>query len=152
MEELRRCGRCRKLKRVSEFAWRRKARGQRHNMCRPCHAEYHREHYLANKQRYIDQAAKVKRKLMRERTLLLLDYFKLHPCTDCGETDPIVLEFDHLRDKRFAIGGHLIRRPWKDVVAEMKKCEVVCANCHRRRTAQRRGTTRALLTKQDPAE
>jgi hypothetical protein len=121
-------------------------------MCRPCHSEYHREHYLAHKQRYIDQAAKVKRKLMRERTLLLLEYFKSRPCADCGETDPIVLEFDHLRDKKFAIGSHLVRRPWKVILAEMEKCEVVCANCHRRRTAHRRGSTRALLTRRNLAE
>jgi hypothetical protein len=57
-----------------------------------------------------------------------------------------VLEFDHLRDKRFSIGRELSRRSWPSIVAEMEKCEVVCANCHRRRTAQRRGSMRSLLT------
>lgn len=84
--------------------------------------------------------------MMRERTLYLIEYFKTHPCVDCGEGDPVVLEFDHLRDKSFDVGTGLRDRPWQSVLAEMKKCEVVCANCHRRRTASRRGALRTILT------
>jgi hypothetical protein len=73
-------------------------------------SEYGKEHYAANRQRYIDQAARVKERLRRERTLYLLDFFKTHPCVDCGEQDPIVLEFDHLSDKLFSIGGKLTSR------------------------------------------
>jgi hypothetical protein len=134
------------MKPLEDFAWRRKAKGQRHNYCRPCHSAYHREHYLANKQRYIDQAAQSKKKVRLEQTTRLLDYFKEHPCTDCGQTDPVVLEFDHLRDKSFVIGTALTRYGWDKIVAEIEKCEVVCANCHRRRTACRRGAIRVLLT------
>ena len=75
----------------------------------------------------------------------LLDYFETHPCTDCGETDPVVLEFDHLRDKRFNISNALPYRNWQSILDEIAKCEVVCANCHRRRTAERRGFLRAWL-------
>jgi hypothetical protein len=65
---------------------------------------------------------------------------------DCGETDPLVLEFDHLRDKRFNIGNALPYRNWASILAEIEKCAVVCANCHRRRTARRIGSVRAVLT------
>jgi len=146
---LRRCGRCGESKPVSEFAWRRKERGQRHNMCRPCHAEYHREHYLANKQRYIDQAGRTKKRLRLERTLFLLRHFETHPCVDCGETDPVVLEFDHRGEKAFEVTAKLEQRKWESVLAEMAKCDVRCANCHRRRTAERRGALRWILTR-DP--
>ncbi len=146
MAELRRCGRCGELKLLDDFSWRRKRHLQRDNLCRPCRSEYGKEHYAANRQRDIDQAAKVKRKLTRERTLYLLDYFKTHPCVDCGETDPVVLEFDHLRDKLFDISKAIRDRSWQSILDEMEKCEVVCANCHRRRTAQRRGTLRVVLT------
>jgi hypothetical protein len=146
---MRRCGRCGELKPLEDFAWRRKAKGQRHNYCRPCHAAYHREHYLANKQRYIDQAAANKRKTRLEQTARLIEHFKRHPCADCGETDPLVLEFDHLRDKEFCIGTALCRFGWARIQAEMAKCEVVCANCHRRRTARRRGAIRVLLSEGD---
>ena len=129
-----------------QFNWRRKAIAQMDNMCRPCRAAYKQEHYKANKQRYIDQAAASKRKLRLERTMFLLEFFKEHPCTDCGEQDPVVLEFDHLRDKSFDIGQALSYRNWQSILDEIAKCEVVCANCHRRRTAQRRRVIRAVLT------
>jgi hypothetical protein len=146
-ENLRRCGQCGEFKPLSEFAWRRKRRSQHDNMCRPCRSAYHREHYLANKQRYIDQAQARKQALRLERTTYLLEYFSSHPCTDCGETDPVVLEFDHLdaEAKSFDIGQSLPYRNWRSILEEIKKCEVVCANCHRRRTALRRGALRALL-------
>jgi hypothetical protein len=145
---LRKCGRCEALKPVEEFAWRRKAKGQRHNYCRTCHAAYRREHYLANRQRYIRRAADNKRKARLAQTTLLLAHFADNPCVDCGETDPVVLEFDHLRDKRFNIGTAVTRYGWDAIAAEIEKCEVVCANCHRRRTARRRGAVRFLLSEE----
>ena len=145
-----RCCRCGSRKPAGEFAWRRKAKGQRDTFCRPCRAAYKREHYLANKQRYIDQARVQKQRLARERTQYLVDYFATHPCVDCGETDPLVLEFDHLRDKRFNIGSALPYRNWMSVLAEIEKCEVVCANCHRRRTSLRQRSVRLVLTQNLP--
>jgi hypothetical protein len=142
---LRRCGRCGKLKLIADFNWRRKTRGQRDNLCRPCRSEYHREHYLANKQRYIEQAAASQHRLRLERTWYLIEYFKTHPCADCGEDDPIVLEFDHLEDKCFDIAQALPYRSWQTILDEIEKCEVVCANCHRRRTVQRKPTVRSML-------
>jgi hypothetical protein len=144
--DLRRCGRCHTLKPIEQFNWRRKARGQRDNLCRPCRSAYHREHYLTNRQRYIDQAAAQKKKVRLQRTLYLIEYFSMHPCLDCGETDPVVLEFDHVRDKCFEITAALPDRSWQSILDEIEKCEVVCANCHRRRTAIRRGALRAVLT------
>lgn len=98
---MRRCGRCGREKPLSEFAWRRKLRGQLDNYCRPCRADYKQEHYAANRQRYIDRAAARRRVVLQERVGFLMEYFKSHPCVDCGETDPLVLEFDHLADKSF---------------------------------------------------
>lgn len=74
-----------------------------------------------------------------------MDFFADHPCVDCGETDPLVLEFDHLRDKCFNIGTGLRTYTWHAIVDEIAKCEVVCANCHRRRTARTLGFARAAV-------
>ena len=80
-----------------------------------------------------------------ERTQALLDYFAAHTCVDCGEADPVVLDFDHLRDKAFDVSAAYTHKPWATVLEEIEKCEVVCSNCHRRRTAQRIGALKLLL-------
>jgi hypothetical protein len=64
-----------------------------------------------------------------------------HPCVDCGESDTIVLEFDHvIGEKKYNIAD-VIRsgRNWQSIIEEIEKCEVRCANCHRRATAKRGG-------------
>jgi hypothetical protein len=119
---------------------------QRDTYCRACRRAYGKEHYARHRQRYIDQAAAVKVKKRIERTQLLIEYFRRHPCVDCSERDPIVLEFDHLEDNAFDIGTAIVNRPWSVILSEIEKCEVVCANCHRRRTAIRARSWRAVLT------
>jgi 5-methylcytosine-specific restriction endonuclease McrA len=78
-----------------------------------------------------------KRKELRQA---VYEYYLQHPCVDCGESDPIVLEFDHIRDKKISISEAMQRR-WskKKVLDEIDKCEVRCANCHRRKTARDQG-------------
>jgi hypothetical protein len=84
------------------------------------------------------------RRQIRENQQRLCAYFLAHPCTDCGETDLAVLEFDHLRDKTANIGTLINGYMWKRILAEIEKCEVVCANCHRRRTYRRRPSWRVV--------
>lgn len=142
---MRRCGRCGEAKAAEEFAWRRKARGQRDNYCRPCRAAYKKEHYALHRDRYIDAAMRRRRALAIERANSLVEFFATHPCVDCGEGDPVVLEFDHLGDKEFNIAKGLRDRSWRALLDEIAKCDVVCANCHRRRTAIRGAFARASV-------
>ena len=86
---------------------------------------------------------------MRERVAYLIEYFRENPCRDCGETDPVVLEFDHLYGKAFNISKGLRDRNWQSVLAEIAKCDVVCSNCHRRRTARRGGYLKIVLARAD---
>jgi hypothetical protein len=139
----RRCSRCGLTKPGDEFAG--TAGIKVDTYCRPCRSEYGKAHYAANRQRYIEAEARRKRARAEERIAFLIEFFRTHPCVDCGETDPLVLEFDHLRDKHFNIGKQFSSRSWQKILEEMEKCDVVCANCHRRRTARRHGTVRALL-------
>jgi tRNA G26 N,N-dimethylase Trm1 len=63
------------------------------------------------------------------------EFLLVHPCTDCGEKDVRVLEFDHRKNKIRGVGEMIIGHfSWKRIMAEIKKCDVRCANCHRRRT------------------
>lgn len=61
-------------------------------------------------------------------------------CVDCGyAAHPAALEFDHLpgADKIDEVGRLARSAAWDVVLAEIAKCELVCANCHRVRTAER---------------
>ena len=68
---------------------------------------------------------------------MLLEFLSVKSCIDCGENDPIVLEFDHKRlNKKFKqvsdmLSGHY---SWSSILKEIKKCDIRCANCHRRKT------------------
>jgi hypothetical protein len=141
-----RCSRCREFKAQSEFSMRGSSGGRPDTYCRPCRSAYGKEHYAANRERYIEQTRVRNQKRFRDRVSFLVEYFKTHPCADCGETDPVVLDFDHLRDKEFEIASAIHYRAWSKVLEEIEKCEVVCSNCHRRRTARRRGSLRLLLS------
>ncbi len=70
-----------------------------------------------------------------------IDAIKLaNGCVDCGfRGHPAALDFDHLPGfkKLFKISSS-VHRVWRDVQAEIAKCEVRCANCHRIQTAVRR--------------
>jgi hypothetical protein len=65
---------------------------------------------------------------------------KSQPCPDCGRLyPPVCMDFDHVRGKKlFGIGHGWHTRALKAVEAEIAKCEVVCSNCHRIRTALRK--------------
>lgn len=94
--------------------------------CKKCH----------HKQKAQSQKLFVERTTARNRGLIL-EYLKTHPCVDCGETDIIVLQFDHIRgEKRFQISSAVYTKKWHLIEDEIKKCEVRCANCHKRRTTK----------------
>lgn len=61
------------------------------------------------------------------------------PCMDCeGIFPPECMDFDHLRDKVKGVSALAYAgRPWEEIQAEIDKCELVCANCHRIRTRRR---------------
>lgn len=66
-------------------------------------------------------------------------YLVTHPCVDCGEADPIVLEFDHVRgEKASNISDLVVSGGLRKLMDEIAKCDVRCANCHRRATYMRR--------------
>lgn len=86
------------------------------------------------------------KKLLRARFKSLLHALKARPCMDCGESHPPwAMDFDH-RDRktkkfdvsRAASGGVTIDA----LMAEVEKCDLVCALCHRYRTY---GTRRNLV-------
>jgi transposase-like protein len=134
---LRRCGRCRLELPLESFN--RLGDGLQW-WCRTCFAAYFR--VRGDLHRNQSKAAKKARiRLLRAH---VLDYLREHPCVDCGESDPVVLEFDHIGQKTAALAALVSAgAPLTAIEAEIARCEVVCASCHRRRTAERAGWRRA---------
>jgi hypothetical protein len=71
---------------------------------------------------------------------LVLERLALAACLDCGIRDLLVLQFDH-RERKTSDIGRLVGNgcPSKRLADELEKCDIRCANCHRRRTAQGNG-------------
>ena len=133
------CPRFRRELPLAEFNLKNRSSGRLQVYCRPCSRAYVRDHYQRNRSYYIEKA---KAQKARDRPRLLrfvLEYLLEHPCVSCGETDPAVLEFDHIDPAtKTAEVAALVSdgNGWRRVLAEIEKCVVRCANCHRRRTAQ----------------
>lgn len=134
----RRCSRCRHEMPLHEFAFSDRQRGTRQHFCRACQAASRREHYQKNREDYILWAKRQHERKYEEQTAMVDEYLRDHPCVDCGESDIVLLEFDHVdRKKMMDLSSMLGRRSTRAIQDEIAKCDVRCVNCHRRRTAAR---------------
>lgn len=96
--------------------------------------EYNSAYYQAHRKEHRKTAIK-RRKENREK---IREYLLSHPCVDCGETNPVVLEFDHVRGVKRNEVSRFDACSWRIIEAEIYKCDVRCANCHRLATYNRR--------------
>jgi hypothetical protein len=130
------CGRCRQDLPLEAFN---RLRDRRQYWCRECFRAYFRERgalHLAQ----VRASSEARRERLRN---FLRDYLATHPCSDCGETDIVVLEFDHVHGKQRNVSELLAGGVPQEVFeAEIARCDVVCVNCHRWRTASRAGWSR----------
>lgn len=132
-----RCPKCLITKNVREFARRGLRSYSPNSYCLECQRIYCRAHYRRNKakhnaRRHVNQVA-----YMARNKRLMRQYLVGRGCVDCGNTNPVVFEFDHVRGiKRYEVsimlnGGFA----WARILEEAAKCEIRCANCHRIKTA-----------------
>ena len=136
------CGRCKVEQPLDQFYIESEARAEvrygkkRKQPCRSCNQRYQAE-----------------RRAPRQA---IADKIKMDAgCMDCGLRPEYaqVLEFDHRpdEDKLFHISDRMVSGTVEDLLAEIAKCDVVCANCHRVRTViknqfgQAFGTTRTNM-------
>ena len=128
------------MKSIDDFAFKHKARNIRQWCCRACNADYKLSWYARNRDKHQHNVRVVRDKASANNRSRSWSYLAQHPCVDCGETDPVVLEFDHLGDKLYDIGYMVTAGfSWAAIELEIQKCQVRCANCHRRRTARVQG-------------
>lgn len=129
------CTHCKQSKENSEFGFKYKSRNILKSHCKTCSRAYIQNHYYNNREYYLLKAKKRNEKIRLVLRRYMWDYLKAHPCVDCGEKDPVVLEFDHFRDKLTAVSGLIRYASLSTLQNEIEKCEIRCANCHRRKTA-----------------
>lgn len=129
------CTECGVEKSEEEFG---KKGDRRLHRCKQCINEYQRQHYEQNKEKY-KRKAKTWNHKVRKRYQQLKE---ATPCDDCGGMFPYyVTEYDHRDPSTKADNvASLISRGvgWEKLMAEIEKCDLVCANCHRQRTHSRR--------------
>lgn len=131
------CSKCRQEKSLSEFNKATNRRDGVQTYCKLCQRGIDKLFYQNNPGR---RTRETKEKARDAARRYVLAYLLAHPCVDCGEDDVVVLDFDHLDDKLYHI-TEMIRDGFsiKRIQEEIDKCEVRCANCHRRATARRHG-------------
>lgn len=142
------CTRCNQIKPISEFNKNKTKKDGHHNLCRVCSNINSKTYYNKNKEEHIKKVRIITAKTRKENQKKLFEYYSTHPCIDCGNQNPIVLELDH-RDgvDKFKNISKLIANAysWDRIEEEILKCDVRCANCHRIRTAKQLDWYKGLL-------
>lgn len=130
------CSHCHRKLDQSEFNWKKK-HIKKSYQCKQCSRAYVKAHYRMNTQYYLWKARK-RSQFVREKMYSYIgQYLSVHPCVDCGETDILVLEFDHKdRANKIQEISNIVKRQltFDTLVSEIEKCDVRCANCHRKKT------------------
>jgi len=97
-------------------------------------------HYRSNKKKIIERSS-----LRNKRQLAINREFvnrvkRIFGCFDCGNKNPVILEFDHVTGVKRANISDMVSSYYclKTIKEEIRKCEIRCANCHRKKTHERR--------------
>ena len=130
------CVRCNEEKPFTAFPPNNKRGVGYHARCRSCVTEALKEWKTAH-----PGWEKIRQQKRRDsRRDILIEHLLAHPCVDCGEKNLKVLEFDHIKErgeKSFAIAEFAGNFGIETLHKEIAKCDIRCANCHRKKTAER---------------
>lgn len=94
-------------------------------------------YYQANKDKILQRHKENNKKKIQRNKTYVREYLENNPCVDCGESDTILLEFDYInRSSKFKTISHMVNKSYslKAIQDEIDKCEVRCANCHRKKS------------------
>lgn len=131
------CTNCKSQKDLLLFPARKTSKDGRASWCRECYKKGWEIRYRDKHQHYRDSHNHSRNKLRELYARKVFEYLSQHQCLICGESDPVVLEFHHRSgaDKIESISNLIFNASWKRIENEIQKCDVLCANCHRRKTA-----------------
>jgi hypothetical protein len=129
------CSGCKTSKSLDEFVAKKTSKDGKQSQCKGCRNAYGKRWYSKNKDVHKENISAQRARYRKANRILICEYLEDHPCVDCGEDDIVVLDFDHLRDKKEAVTFMIHDYPPSKILEEIEKCVVRCANCHRRKTA-----------------
>ena len=131
------CPNCGKTKAWSAFSSRLVGEFRPVSYCRTCQRAYCKAHYRRNREKHNAGRYRRRRGERAANREFVWRYLESHPCVDCGESDIVVLEFDHVRGNKEGEISIMVGRgvSHDQLLQELAKCVVRCANCHRRKTA-----------------
>ena len=135
------CTLCNREQEDNEFRFRNKAKGSRSPWCKSCFSQYEKKLWRESETRRKSNINSNRIRRLRNQQYLW-EYLANHGCETCGESDPVVLQFDHINKNEKVIGiSHAVSSSYSldAIKKEMAKCRVLCANCHMRRTAEQMG-------------
>lgn len=99
-----------------------------------------KRYYEANKSK-VKQRSKKRNRKQRNANKAYVDKIKVESsCVDCGEGNPLVLDFDHVKGEKVGDISSMVYQSYcvESIQKEIDKCEVRCSNCHRVATHNRR--------------
>jgi len=125
---------------IEEFGWKDRPRNKRHAVCKERKAKQSSNWYYQNQDQQKENVKLNNMAYRQKAREFVFAYLTKHPCQSCGESDPRVLEFHHLGEKENEVSRLMGRGASLDaLIAEIQKCMVLCANCHRKLTSDERG-------------
>ena len=130
------CSTCQKLKSIDKFNKNSSKKDGLSTQCKECKKLYQDSWYKNNKKEHIERT-KESRLQSRNRAREFVNNFLINKsCVDCGETNPIVLQFDHVKGKKVDAVSKLVTAGYgvEFIKEEINKCEIRCANCHMKKT------------------
>jgi len=97
------------------------------------------KHYRKNKGKIISRSSARNKKQIKKNKAFVDRLKRMFNCVDCGESEPVVLEFDHVRGKKKKAIADMVSHSYsiETIKEEIRKCEIRCANCHRKKTHER---------------
>ena len=135
------CGRCKKLRPAADFGLNRTRYDGLQSYCRDCARVIQARWYSKNKASHVVKVVQQRKRRVAALRLRVQAYLAEHPCVGCGDTELLMLEFDHVRGVKRGTISVMVTAcfSWEVIALEIAKCEVRCVRCHRRKTAVQLG-------------
>lgn len=133
------CSNCKQKKDILEFGKNKSQKDGSQRWCKQCDREWKANWFANNRKKQLERIQKNNQKANLRNQEKVWEYFSTHPCVDCGNTNILCLQFDHINKDKMANISEMLTQglSWEKIANEIAKCDVRCANCHMIVTLQR---------------